>query len=302
MKTNKEAQEQIYKKANAYFCRKKQQKRKILLNSLIVFFILPAVVLSFSMNLFNIQNINPPIIDNSMEDSGVVSDNTQTSNLESSTIPQPQRKIIYADDLDFWKSKEEHFDSSLYYDEELFNKYIGQDVEFFVLIQFRDLDKETNEIFKNKPLKSAQLYPDITWNEFEEVYKNFSYHCEYDKYTGEYTYDSFGNKITYDYTFDLSGNKIYKDANAQAEIDRMLKYYNNLQQELRVLIKDYQYKCLRELNIKFADELNATNEFKHPFAFITFDDIEKLKNLPFSMMLICVPEDIEQLKNIEALN
>ena len=289
MKTNEEAQKQIFEKANKYFNKKKQQK-KIILNSLIMILIVPAILIAFSTSLFYKENsLNK---ENSVGGSGVSED------LESSTIPQ--KTIIYAD-MDYFKNSfDEYYNSSniVLYKEEFFEKYIGQDVVFLVSLRTGSLNKELLEEFNNKPLKSAELYPNITWNGFKKIWDNFIYHYNNDQYTGEYTYDSLGNKITYgDFTFDLYGNRIYKDTNVQAEIDRMSEYDQNLREELKAMIKEYQYKCVSELGIKFADDLNAKNTFDYPFAFVTFEDIEKLKNLPFGIMIVSVPENIGDLQD-----
>lgn len=268
MKTNKEAQELIYKKANEYFNRKKQQKRKVVLNSLTMIIIIPAVVLSFSMNIFNLNIDKAPLIENSVGGSSMVSGNTQTPNLESSTIPQ--RKIVYADEKNFNEHDPIFYRGGGFWleDEEFINKYSGQDVEFLVLINIGDVKNEIREQFKNIPLKGLDPYTNITWYEFHQI-----------------SLDS----------YDLHHNGKYTYEEIMTDIDRMNFYYNILNEELKQMERDFLDKHISELNIKYADELNDKYSDYGLFAYITFEDIENFKTLPFGMTIRCIPINIEDL-------
>ena len=313
MRTNKEAQEYIFKKALKYKQEKKQKQRMLFLSSLCVVVITPLIAISLSLTLFTSKN---PIINSSTEDSEMT-DSISPSSTHPESSAHSYDRIIYGDTLllptiknqdSIIKPGQIEWNSGA---KEAFEKHGDENTLFHVIIgaskpylniyneaQYKALWEELLlEGYGAGEIRVAKLKE--REKEFTDYFGKILPYLSVEDYTKKLFAQTVENLFRE--TFEKSGApKTWEENNltlnsSYYEIEKVIlrekEIFKILSDQYSELRATEQYQIYQNALQSLSLEVNEVKEYCFT-AYLNVSDIEELKKLPFGMEILLLPKDV----------
>ena len=277
-------------------------------------------VLSSSLDL---SNINTSVTENPVEGFGIEKDNLLSSipNTETSTIPQLERKTVYSDFNTFSLCSNDCWVPAgrvdIYDFEGKINDPENKDAQFFVYLSTQGHKDGLWEEIQNtivpgyksaKPMKTVEA-GDIVHYYYEFVkYSQINTDEDYKKYANyhviakEKVDDSY-RIYNYDDSVKYYGKEIYSKNELEKHfsiftdeyIAECVEIYYELQEQIKLAYYNVHKRYFDEIDINVMYDYSALfgGTWAGYFTYLTLEDIEMLKELPFGINLHLMPKFVE---------